>query len=252
MEIIRFMYDNWFDAAATTLTASSEDADFLVSNIQHPWFTRHHRTTSKTSQWIKWNLGSALAVKAFILKNHNFSGGTINIQANASDVWTSPSIDLSLAVTYDPIKKMWDTAQTYQWWRVDLTNATSADSYFKVGRIYSGSWWSPSINFDNIYRKRMIDPSQKTYSTGGQMSANVKQKLKEIVYQFSHVEYPDNETFESIFWDYVGQTVPYWICQDADKEDTTTMYVENIADWEIEHELMDVYWRLAIAIRECA
>lgn len=253
MKIIRFMYDNWFDASGVTLTASTADVDFPVSNIQHPWWTRHWRSTSKTSQWVKWEFASSLAAKAFMLKGHNFSGGHIHLQGNATDSWGSPTVDWVIDIEgQDIIQYMDSTFPSLKFWRVDMESAMSDDAYFKIGRIYSGTWWSPANNFDNIYRKRLIDTSEKVYSTGGQMSANVKQKLKELVYQFSHVTSPDNETFESIFWDYIGQTTPYWICQDADDADKKTMYVENISDWEIQHEFMETYFSLVIAVRECA
>ena len=253
MQKIRFLYDNWFDSAYLTLTASTEDDNFPVSNIQHPWWTRHWRSTSKTGQWVKWHFNWARAPKAFIMKGHNLSGGHIHLQGNATDVWTAPTVDWAIDIEGDPVTYQDDTFPALEYWRVDLSSATSDDSYFKIGRIYSGQWWSPTYNFDYIYRKKLIDPSEKTYSTGLQMSANVRQKLREVGYHFSFVTQADMETLDEIFWDYVGLTVPYWICQDYDEAATTTMYVENIESWEFEHSTASLApWKLAVAVRELA
>lgn len=38
------------------------------------------------------------------------------------------------------------TPQTYQYWRVDISDTSNADGYIEMGRVFMGSLWQPGIN----------------------------------------------------------------------------------------------------------
>jgi len=248
MKKIRFLWNNLFDDAV--VSASSEESEFPVSNVKHRWHTRHWRSTDVSSEWVKWDLGSVKDIKAFVLKYHNFtSGATLKIQANSSDSWGSPPLDESLTYNAGHLVKFWDSAQSYRWWRVTIADAGNSDGYLRVGRIFCGDYFSPQYNFTNAYRKRLVDPSVKMYSAGGQISVSAKTHYRTWVYNFELIKTPDNQTFESIF-DEVGQSLPYFICQDADDALDTLYYVQNLTDWDIQHISMDTWFSLTIEVEE--
>ena len=250
MKIIRFMWDNLFDAATTTRTASSEATDYEVANIVNRWHTRRWRSTGVAAEWVKTDLGSPQEIKSLIIKNHQFTNAaTITIQANTIDDWAAPPLDTVLPWTTDRIIKWWTAGETYRWWRVLIADAANPAGYVAIGRIFLGSYFTPQINFTRQYKKRLVDPSIKMYSTGGQISAGSKLHYREWAYDFEIIEAPDNVTFEEVFAG-VGQSKPYFICQDADDEWKTLYYVENLSDWDIQHISMDTYFGMGLAVEE--
>lgn len=257
MKTIRFMYDNYIDRAVA-LTASTQATNYPVTNLQHIWTERHHRTTGIASEWILVNLATAdgaAGVKAFVIKNHNYSiGATLKIQGNAINNWSSPTINVTIPVTstfiaYNIIEYYWDTAQIYPWWRWTIED-TGSHTYLKTGRPYLGLWWAPSKNFANNYTRGLTDTSSKSYSLGGQLSAVKRSIIKELVYQFEYLIPADVDTFESIFQNYVQLVTPYFVSQDADALGAKTYYVENQQSWQFQHIYNDLLYNLNISLKE--
>jgi len=252
MERIRFLWDNLFDGGS--ITASSEDSDFPVTNIRHRWHTRAWRSTGVSSEWVKCDLASAQDIRVFVFKYHNLtSSATLKIQANSSDSWSSPPVDQTLVYGTDWNDShgvyFWDTNQSYRWWRFTLADSGNSDGYLSIGRIFLGDFFEPTYNFTDAHRVRYTDPSTKMYSSGGQVSVASKPHFRFWEYNFALVKSPDERTFETIF-DAVGQSVPYFICQDADDKLSTLYYVQNATDWELEHIAMDTWFRLPIVVEE--
>lgn len=249
MQNIKFCWDNLWDSDATTRTASSAASGFPLSNIKHRWHTRVWRATGDAAEWVLMDLGSPMDIKAFILKEHNFTdAATVKIQGNAADAWGAPSVDVTISITDDKLVKIWETAQTYRWWRVSMADGANPDTYVKIGRIFLGNFFEPTVNFTRRFLMQLKDPSVKTRSTGGQISVNSKPHYKAFGYEFQDVESPDNETFETIF-DAVGQSKPYFIVQDADLP-AKTYYVQNLSDWDIVHVALDIFYKLNIEVEE--
>jgi len=137
---MRIFWDNKVDAAATVITAASESADLPVSNISHPDRKKVYRTgTSAAAEWIKFNLGSALAIRELILLDHTLTAGdtTIKLQGNASDSWGSPSVNEDLTFNADVMEKWLSAAQTYQWWRIIFTKSAAGETR-DIGRVFLG------------------------------------------------------------------------------------------------------------------
>lgn len=252
MKNLRICWDNLWDGDATTRTASSAATGFPLSNIKHRWHTRVWRATGDAAEWVKADLGSAKPIKAFILKEHNFTGvATVKIQGNAVDmgaVWIGPTVDITLSIVPGQLVKIWELAEELQWWRVSMADDTNPDTYVKIGRIFLGNFFEPTVNFTRRFLMQLKDPSVKVRSTGGQISVNTKPHYKAFGYEFQDIESPDNETFETIF-DAVGQSKPYFIIQDADLPEKT-YYVENLTNWDIVHVALDTFYRLNIEVEE--
>jgi hypothetical protein len=252
MKNIRFLYDNWVDSA--TLTASSANANFPVANIKHPWYTRHWRTTGVSAESCIFDLTSAKAVQAFVWKYHNLgANAVVHVQGNATNSWGAPYVDVTVPIIAGQLVYFWDTPQTYQYWRVTFGDAGNSDGYLRCGRPYFGPYFSPTVNFANDYTKRIVDPSDIVESYGGQESANLKTRYKEFGYSWSAnnpISKADSDTLTDIFYTYVGKSVSYFLCQDADLKDTTTYYVRNTSDWDIPHIFMETYFGFHIDVKE--
>lgn len=233
MAIIKFMYDNLWDASGTTLTSSSEEAGYPDTNTQQRWHTRCWRATGDAAEWVKVDLGSAQNIKAFVIKNHNFTGAaTLKIQGNAADVWGAPTVDVTLPITTGTIIYTWSSNQSYRWWRVSIEDGANPDTYVKIGRIFLGSFFEPASNFAT-HTPAFLDPSGIKHSTGGQYSANEKTHYKTISYGFKGITVADFASFETVY-DEVGISKNYFICEDSADASayTITYYVRNTSRWE--------------------
>ena len=92
----------------------------------------------------QFDLGSAKALQAFFIGNHNFSGGTFDINSyTAADYTTGKTaVEVNKAVRLLDVYHYESVAPAArQYWEFDFTNCTSADSYFEIGRLmaYDGS-----------------------------------------------------------------------------------------------------------------
>ena len=232
------------------LTVSSEATGFSKENLLHRWHTWCWRSTGVVSEWVKRNLWEAYAISYIIIKNHNFtSDAVLKIQANTTDSWAAPPVDVTIPITADRIIKFFSPAETYQWWRILIADPGNLDGYLEMGRPYIGGYFEPINNFSVGSVKKLKDPSIKLRSSGGQYSVDEKEHYREWYYDFAAIEDPDQDTFEDIF-DHVGQSEPYFIVEDADDAWETTYYVQNLKDWEIAENIAEETFALKIEVEE--
>lgn len=260
---IMFMYDNLWDAGA--LTSSSAVEEFPDTNTQHRWHHKCWRSDGEGEQWLKRDLGSAQNIRAFILKQHWFlPSATVKIQANSSDSWDSPPLDVSLEICEPliPLVKFWDANQSYRWWRVSM-NANDDEMMFRgdkdsvhychhsqrAGRIYLGNFWSPSVNFayDNVLG--LIDEVRKYRTLDGQIASYKVTHYKKVRYEFEFLNQDDADTFEEMF-DIVGRTVPLFICENDQYWWKLLYYSTFIQDFEIQRMsgAKGTYYKLSINV----
>jgi len=250
MKNIRFLWNNLWDDPDHTVTSSSEETGYEDVHTYHRWHTRAWRTTDDASEWIKIDFGEAKSVQALVLHYHNLtSGATIKLQGNATDSWGSPSVDETVTYNARTIHHFLSASESYRWWRISLVDDSNPDTYLRIGRIFLGPYFEPTANFTDAHRYTLADPSGKAYSSGGQVSSNLKSHFRKFSYEFQFIQSPEEENFEEIF-DEVGQSKPYFIAQDADSGASKTYYVENRTDWNIDHIFMDDWFSLNIDVEE--
>jgi len=243
MRKIRFLWNNLFDEG--TVTASNSAVGFPVSCLKNRWHTRHWRSENLANEWVMVDLGAPKAIQALVIKYHNFpSGNEVRIQAHADPPnWGAPTLNEVLTITDDQIVKVWETAQTFQWWRILMVTINAA-GYQRMGRIYLGSFFEPTYDVTRAPKPTPVDPSIKLYSDDGQISTCPKTHYKKISFEFEMIPNADKATFDSIF-DHVGVSKPYFICRDADDAATTTYYVQNSEDFDYTPKTHG-WWSLAI------
>jgi hypothetical protein len=245
---IRFLWNNLADAA--TLTVSSEATDFPASNLKNRLFKVHHRTTGITSEWWKWNLGSAKDIYAFLFWYHNFqSGATIKIQANSIDDWVTPAFEETITWSSFKLVKYFSSAKTYQWWRLLVEDAGNPDGYLRGGRPFLGGFFEPSRNFHKDWKKSIVDLSDVEYSSGGQAFANEKDVYYRFDFSFPSILTPDDISFDEIGKS-VGRKKALFITIDPSDPVNSTYYVHPLSDWEIKHIYAKKTYQLDLNFRE--
>jgi len=271
MKIIKFMYNNFFDDAATVITSSGVDTEFPLTNLQHPWWTKANHTLGHDDQWWKWDIGAvngAFGIDAIAMRWNNFytdANSVVSLFAHDTDlgddpaVWLAHGDALKVPLTYgvDYNSKMlayyWDIAQVYRWWLLSVDDPNNALGYLYLGRPFGGQYFSPTVNFENAYSIKYVDPSRKRYSYGGQLSVTKLKTFRGMKYMWGEgnpLSAADMIIFRSIFEDYLGQSTPYFLCRDSDDKLNTTDYVENINDWEMPNIQFDQFYGLTIEVKE--
>jgi hypothetical protein len=198
---IRFLWENYVDASPTVISASSEGSDLPASNVQHPHRQQVWRTgTAASLEWIKFDLGSARAIKAFAAINHNLVAGDslIKIQANASDSWGSPSVDVTIPYNAGNLVNYWTSFQQYRWWRFTFTKSSSSVTR-DVGRIYLGSFYeaAKNISYEGLTIKP-VDLSITERTPGGQTYSKAEGIFNEIETDFDFFGDAQMEQFLSM------------------------------------------------------
>jgi len=223
--MIRFCYTNYADDAV--VTASSEVASLPAVNVQSMWKSKPWRSTGCASEWIKFDLGAAPNILAVILTGHNLtSAATVHVQANATDVWTAPSVDITLAWSARDILHLWSSAQAFQWWRFTVEDAANPDGFIDLGRVYVGLAPAPDRNF-STYTRQPVDPTVVSESTDGAESFEDKNVFNTYTFEFAGILVDELENLVKA----VGLKEYWWVIADyenaleADGKHDLTAYV---------------------------
>jgi hypothetical protein len=208
--MIHFAYNNRVDAAL--ISASSQAAGLPATNVAQIWKSRPWRSTGCTDEWIKFDFGAAAAVRAFLAVGFNLTPyATVRIQANATDVWTSPSIDVALTYHAAVLLYLWSSDQSYRFWRLSIVDPGNPDGYIEIGRIFLGQTATPDRNF-KAWSREPIDPTTIVRSYDGAESFERRTAYDLLTFEFGRVL---TSTFDDLFRA-VGLRTYFFVIADYD------------------------------------
>lgn len=171
-----------------------------------------------TEEWIKFDLGDSSNPKGFIItgpRNGSLgisSTAIVKLQANNSDSWFSPALDLTLAYS-DKTIFHFDTSGigSYRYWRLVIIDQDNANGYVEFSKIFLGDVIEPTqgaIQFP--FRARLADLTQVVESQTGVSFANERQKTMEMRFNWLGLRYSEVEELRD-FWEDVGLSTPFFI-----------------------------------------
>lgn len=208
--MIRLCYTNYADAGV--VTASSEVASLPAVNVQSMWKSKPWRSTGCVSEWIKFDLGAAKNILAVILTGHNLtSAATVHVQANATDVWTLPSVDVVIPWSARDLVYLWAANQSYRWWRFTIADAANPDGFISLGRAYIGLAPAPDRHFSS-YTRQLVDPTIISESTDGAESFEDKNAFNTYAFEFAGILVDEIENLVKA----VGLKEYWWVIADYD------------------------------------
>ncbi len=196
MSNARFLYTFKFDTG--TITSSSEVTGLPDDNAVHAFVARVWRTTGDTSEWIKFDMGSAKKITMVAIFGHNLtSGATVTVEANSSDSWTTPAYTATITWNERVLVKFLD--QTYRWWRITFADAANPDGYIEIGRICAGEYVEPDVNVTEEVSKRVVDPSTRRESEGRQVYTVEKNEYRVYGVRFTGISRTQQSQLETMF-----------------------------------------------------
>lgn len=119
---------------SATLTASSSDERFPLVNVYSRRRVKQAYFTGFGSEWIK-IYSSGMSFDSLVIDSHNLTASaTVKLQANATDVWTAPSVDITLTYA-DAISYFFSAVQSYDYVRITFEDPTNTE-LIKIGMVF--------------------------------------------------------------------------------------------------------------------
>lgn len=237
-----------------TITASSETTDRPATYLASPYRWKKWRSaTDVVDQWVKFDLGSAQSLQAFLLADWTaHAGGKIWAQANATDAWGAPTVNELFTLPASNVTRVigvWlPAAQSLRWVRFLFENTGAANAYVDLGVAFAGAYFEPSVNLTDDFSLTRTDPSVITATPDGQESAVEYGKFFDVAAVYEDVAAADKASFLDLF-DTVGVSRALFFAVDPDDADLT-FYGRFLRIPDLQHRLLLTQWDLKIDFRE--
>lgn len=166
-----------------TLTAAGTLSSTLpVANLATDQPGEAARWTSLTGMAIVLELDAAQAINLIALIAHNgtgsatwqIRGATSEANLTASPGYDSGSVSMWPATGrpsgHDKLTSIHvpASAQTFQWWRIDISDGSNPDGYFEAGALIVDDAFQPGVNMAYGQAIGFDDPSEQVRAEGGQ------------------------------------------------------------------------------------
>ena len=202
---MRIFHGNKINTAslrAGEIFSSSTTFDTYAANVGHPHRTVVWKTgTSTASEWLELRFSAAVTASAFVIIDHTLVNGadSLTLKANSSLSWVSPPFSQSITVASGIIATVLSSAQTYRYWRLEITKPTSGTQR-QIGVVMLCNHYDTPMqpDFDG-YDESYIDPSRISKSYGGQTYVETLTKYRTIKTDFSAADQTFTDQMRSIF-----------------------------------------------------
>jgi hypothetical protein len=218
----RIIDNNLLFDGVTALTASTADANFPVTNLAHTFRSKVWRTTSVTSQSVVMDFGAISSFDSFAAVFDPMSGSkftssaVFKIQANATNVWTAPSVDVTLSydATYETLTYFWSSTQTYRYARFTMTDPTNTDGYLESPKLVIGLASQLTQVPDLGFQETITDRSVNTETAYGHRYSDTYPARRRLEFTYTALSDADLETLATV-WKRVGNTSPIFVGLDT-------------------------------------
>ena len=209
MSSFKLMGENLVDQS--TLTASTENLLFPVSNIKDSRRSKVFRSTSNSSNIVIDMQETSLVDTIFIVadKRAGFGVATVTVEFNGTNSWGAPAY--SIAVPFSTIHGIGFVELPAQiGYRFARVVMTSTLGYCELSKIFIGSYLAltRSINFGWTIKDEEL--SQKSRNRYNQLFVDVISRQKTINFSMSYLDKEDLDLVNSVLDDR-GETKPFYI-----------------------------------------
>jgi F5/8 type C domain-containing protein len=220
---MRFLTNNLATEAATTITASTANTNFPASNLSNPLRSKVWRSTSVTAQSIVFDLVTTEPINSIVLLWPKENGirltdaAVIKIQANATNVWTSPAVDQTLTINndYSVASHFFTSDQNYRYWRVTITDPTNPYGYLELGVVWLGKALDIE-NAQNGFTHKLIDQSKVTRNDFGHEYVDEYPLTSVLEFSYLNIEYDTQVILENAYRTN-GRRKPVLVALDAEE-----------------------------------
>lgn len=221
---------NYCTESATVVSASNIDTNFPVSNMKNPFRSKRVRTTSGTTTLaVVFDMVTTEAIDSCVLLWPKEDGirlsntATVRIQANATNVWTTPAVNQLLTInnTYEIASHYFTTDQSYRYWRVLIEDVGNAYNYVELGLCWLGKGLAID-NAQNGFKYELVDRSKASTTDFGHVYVDVYPLQAVIEFDYKFLTYAQAQILENAFRKN-GRRHPVMVCLDQ----TETIFSKN-------------------------
>lgn len=248
----RFAYRNWAWEAGVTITASASASGYPATNLSSPAPWKRWRSTQTTGdQWVKFDLGTARAMTACLLRGPLVhAGGSIRFQANATDSWGAPTIDTAFTIPTTmrtQVLALFFASQSLRWVRIYFTNTSAVDQAVELGVAFPTSALMLSRNIAQGVGFARNDRSVVIEATGGQTQVDQRAQQYALSVDPNLMQPPDRDLFFGVM-DTVGTFLPWFMVID-DTDPNQIVYGRIEGGLQGQHVVGDL-WAAPFAFKE--
>lgn len=220
MSGVKYFNYNLVTQPSTVITAGNENSLFPASNIADARATKVFRTETGTlTTNIVFDFQTTESVDSILYRGHKLDGlglsGSITIEANATDSWSSPSFSTTLTpdATFNFGFVNFST-ESYRFWRI---TATASSGYLELGKIFIGAKVElANNNIDYGWTIEEKDLARVSKNSYGQKFIDTKTTQKMIKASLKLLTKSELDTMLAVF-DSNGTHTPVWVVIDSDE-----------------------------------
>lgn len=203
---MKFLNTNFVSDSNTTITSSSSDPSFPVSNLKHPFRSKKWRSTGCSNENIVFDMRTSEDVDSVVVIWPKETGvrltsaAVITIQANATNVWTSPAVSeiLTVSDSYELASHYFTTDKSYRFWRITIQDPTNTDGYVELGVVWIGKAMLLQDS-ENGFKYNLVDKSKTVRTDYGHKYVDRLPKVASLTVNFKYLDYEDAQILETAF-----------------------------------------------------
>lgn len=179
-----------------------------------------------TSEWIRWDLGTASNPEAFvILGKRNYALGlsstaVVKLQGSSTDVWTSPAYEQTLTWSEIGISIFSATglhSAALRYWRLYIDDSSNPNGYIEISNIYLGeSYQTTQGSVEFPFEYTFDDYSKNEESDFGLAFTDIRQQTLNLTLRWNNLTKTEAEALVAFVENY-GTFYPFFISLDPDE-----------------------------------
>lgn len=198
---------------SASITASTENAQYPVSNITDDRRTKVYRSTSNSDN-VVFDFGSAEDVDAVCIAPNwqtGFGFTSITIEANTASTWGSPAFTQSFSFdsTYETGITELSSTQSYRYWRLVITSSLG---YCELANVFIGpkvDITTTGINDGIVYNNDDLI-SERTTVYGQEFVDDITQRKMIENVSYSNLNLTEATAIMGVV-DNVRSVKPFWV-----------------------------------------
>lgn len=178
-----------------------------------------------TEEAVVFDLKNPQEIDSFALLIDKVSGNkfttsvALNLQANATDSWTSPAVDVSLTFDTDNdiALHFFASSETYRFWRVKVVDPQNPNLHVELGKVMLAKATALTQNPEKGFRRRSVDLSKRIDTSFGNRFHDIYPIKTFFEFDYKVMSFADFKTLEDMF-DRVGIATPIGVIVDTQED----------------------------------
>lgn len=262
----RILYDytawtdtNWGGGSTVSSSNSTSSGHPRNLTLDPPGQQWNSGSGNDTAEYVVFDLGSAKLITILNISGANWSAAAeVRWQANATNVWTSPSYNQLLTLKLDsdgnPLGRHTHfLSETYRYWRLYIDDPANPDNRLKISSVLGGQYYEFEKGMTRGARWTLKDPSTIKHLPGSVEEIQASDRLKkyrQCRFDMKHISTTEHKKLETIF-NKIGNSRPCVLALDPTNNPTEmTAFCYLMTDIDLVWDLFNRHDALTMMFEE--